>query len=370
MKQKYRYGTVVLVILVYAVAMVTTICTSNWHVFPVPTVQTMINGVWASQFEQFLAENVGFHDDLFRLKTKTDMLVGEKMIRNVYVTEDRLLEKIEADQNDGYIQASAESLNAFAEDCGVPVYLLLVPSASEIYENRLPANVVKSDQEAAIRETYAQVIGKVRTLDAYHVLSSLSDEYIYYRTDSRWTSYGAYCVYRSVIQKMGFSAVPYHRYVISHMSTEFRGDLYEKTLYDSVKADVLDDYHYEGGSSITGVTAMYADGRVESRGTQLNDPDALATDDMYQYYLGMPCDKLVIQTNLDNGKKLLIYKDGFGDCFIPFLLPHYSEICVVDLERMGMAYETAANPSDYTHVLFLSSMENWKEMWYTDTAGS
>ncbi len=366
MKQKYRYGTVVLVLLIYAVVLTSTILAGKWKEFPVPTAKTVFNGVWTAELEDFLAENIGFHDDLFRLKTETDMLVGEKVIRGVYVTEDMLLEKLDADRNTAYITASAERLNAFVDSSGVPVYLLLVPSASEIYESSLPANAAKSDQEADIRETYAQVVGKVRTLDAYNVLSSLADEYIYYRTDTHWTSYGAYCVYRSVIQKMGFSAVPYHRYVISHMSTEFRGDLYERTLYEDVKSDVLDAYHYEGSSSITSVTAMYADGRAEFRGTSLHNPAALETEDMYQFYLGEPCDKLVIQTNLDNGKKLLVYKDGYGDCFIPFLIQHYSEICVVDLERMGTAFETAATPSDYTHVLFLSSVENWKKMWHTE----
>ena len=46
---------------------------------------------------------------------------------------------------------------------------------------------------------------------------------------------------------MGFTPIPYQRYVITHKSTEFRGDLYTRCLYDGVKSDVLDwqFYHIE-----------------------------------------------------------------------------------------------------------------------------
>ncbi len=368
MQKKYHYGTVGLMLALYGTLLAGTIFSGNMNAFPKPSPETMVNGVWAQELELYLEQHIGFHDTLFRLKTKTDLLVGEKMIRGVYVTDEMLLERLDYDENGNYITNSSTALNRFTETYGIPTYLLLVPSASEIYESSLPANVVKEDQETGIRENYAQVMERVRCLDAYSVLSSLTDEYIYYRTDTHWTSYGAYCVYRSAIQKMGFTPIPYNRYVISHVSTEFRGDLYAKTLYDGVQSDVMDYYSYEGGGQIESVTAHYADGRTEKRSALLYDASALLSEeDKYRFYLGAPCEKLVIRTGLDNGKKLLLYKDDFADCFIPFLLEHYSEICVVDLERMGTTYETAADPAEYTQVLFLSSMEKWKEIWAAAT---
>ena len=43
----------------------------------------------------------------------------------------------------------------------------------------------------------------IRKTDAYYILEAESNDYIYYRTFPYWTSYGAYSVYRSVIQKLG-----------------------------------------------------------------------------------------------------------------------------------------------------------------------
>jgi hypothetical protein len=38
----------------------------------------------------------------------------------------------------------------------------------------------------------------------------------------------------------------------------------------------------------------------------------------------------VIKTDVHNGKKVLVMKDSFGNAWVPFLLPHYEEIYVVD----------------------------------------
>lgn len=357
MHTRYIYRTVILLVTVYLIFVTATICRCRFSGFPAPSVQNILDGSWAAETEDYLKDNIGFHDTLFRMKTKTELFIGERAIQNVYVTDEMLLERIPA--KEAPTERSAEILGKFYQTYQLPSYLILVPSAAEVYQNRLPRNAVRMDQESDIRSVYAAVGTGIRCIDACNALSAASDGYIYYRTDSRWTSYGAYCVYQAAMRKMGFTAVPYKRYVISHLSTDFRGNLYERTLYNGVKADVLDLYSCEESVSIENVTAFYADGRVQERGSRLHDQSFLQSEDMYRFYLGEPCEKLVIRTNLDNDKKLLLYKDELADCFIPFLLQHYSEICVVNLEETGLDFEEAADPSAYTQVLFLSDMENW-----------
>ena len=354
--------TVIVTAAVYLAVLVATIIAFRPADFPLPTLQTAFNGEWAGRVEGYLTEHIGFHDELFRVKSRADLLLGEKMIQGVYVTDDMLLEKLVTEEVPDAAE-SAAPVNDFYAKTGVPSYLILVPSASEVYKTTLPANAVNADQKNRIQAIYAETAAGVRCVDAYNVLSSRKNNYIYYRTDPHWTSYGCYCVYQAAIQKMGVSAVPYENYVISHLSTEYRGELYARTLYEGVKADVLDRYRNEDGVQITRVTAYYGDGSIEDRGKTFYDEAALGTEDMYRYYLGTPCEKLVVQTNLDNGRKLLLYKDDFADCMIPFLAEHYSEICVVDLNRMRSAYLSAADPAEYTQALFLCSMESWDKIW-------
>lgn len=361
MKENRLHRWVVLVIAgVYLLLLGGTVRAFRQEAFPKPSLYTLMNGVWAQQLEDYLSEHIGFHDTLFRVKSQADQLLGEKMIRGVYVTDEMLLEKVTANS-----ALSPEDLaapvNRFYETTQMPTFLVLVPSASEIYKTQLPANAPNADQKNRIQAVYAATTTGVRSVDTCNVLSSLKSNYIFYRTDSRWTSFGAYYVYQSVIQKMGFSFLPYDRYVISHLSTDFKGDLYERTLYEGVRADVLDCYTLEGGARITGVTAWYPDGSSEDRGRSLYSMAALETADMYRFYLGTPCERLVIRTNLDNGKKLLLFQDDYGDCMVPFLMQHYSEICIVNL---GMTQELPAEvkPEEYTQALFLCSMKNWESL--------
>ena len=354
--------TVIITAAVYLTVLANTMLSFRPEAFPVPTPQSLINGEWSERVESYLTEHIGFHDELFRVKSQADLLLGEKMIQGVYVTDDMLLEKL-INEEVPDAATSAEPVNDFYDMTGMPTYLILVPSASEVYKTTLPANAVNADQKNRIQAIYAETAPGVRCVDAYNVLSSHKNNYIYYRTDSHWTSYGSYCVYQAAVKKMGMTAVPYENYVISHLSTEYRGDLYARTLYGGVKADVLDRYRNENGAQITHVTAYYGDGSVEDRDKQLYDESALQTEDMYRFYLGTPCEKLVVRTNVDNGRKLLLYKDDFADCMIPFLAEHYSEICIIDLTRMRSAYLTAADPADYTQALFLCSMENWDQIW-------
>lgn len=342
--------TVILLFAVYLTVLIGTIRIFNHTEFPVPSSQ------FAEELEEYLRQNLGFHDVLFQLKSRSDLMIGEKMIQGVYITDERLIEK-----QFSYQESNADPVNDFYQKYAIPTYLILVPSASEIYESTLPANALNTNQEKLIKAVYADTETGIRCVDAYHILSSLKDSYIYYRTDSHWTSYGAYYVYQSAIQKMGFTPVSYQNYVISHLSTDFRGDLYQKTLYDTVKSDVLDCYTYEKGSKITDVQMIFQNGTIRRR-SDIYDKSALESEDMYRFYTGEPCQKMIIRTDLDNDKKLLLYKDDYADCMIPFLVQHYSEICVINLKQTGCEFQSVTDPSEYTQAMFLCSVRNWQDI--------
>ena len=107
------------------------------------------------------------------------------------------------------------------------------------------------------------------------------------------------------------------------------------------------------------MTAYPADGKPQKR--QLCDTanDAAANPDAF--YLGDPCEKIVIQTNLDNQKKILLLKDSYADCMVPFLAQHYSEICILDVTEMKHSLSELADVSNYTQVLILCDADTFAE---------
>ena len=87
-------------------------------------------------------------------------------------------------------------------------------------------------------------------------------------------------------------------------------DIYVPTEGDD---DVIVDYVDEGRKT-----------------TSLYDSSKLDTRDKYGVFLGGNTSVIDIKTVSTSQKRLLIVKDSFADCFIPFLAPYYREIVVVD----------------------------------------
>lgn len=292
-----------------------------------------------------------------RMATNWKRLTGSSRVGDIYLTEERLLEcPSPLDSSD--LSKTADFLNQFYEDYQVPTFVIAVPSAGEFYASELLYGVPFPSQISEIDQFYDRISSPIRKIDVYRILFTTTDDYIYNRTDPRWTCYGAYCVYRNTIRKMGFTPISYDQYAVSHVDT-YRGSLYDQCLYDKVTPDILDVYTCESGSTVTDITAYLANGTQESR--TMYTKEAQMTDP-YSYYLGDACEKCVIETDVGNQKKLLLIGDSYADCMVPFLLQHYSEICFLNLICMEHTLEELVQVSDYSQVLILCDADT-----FTDT---
>lgn len=309
---------------------------------------------WQEVFDQQLSRSAPGRSELVRAVTKCVTAAGGTKVGNVYLTSDRLLECPETLDSEA-LSETASLLNDFYSNWQIPTAVIAVPSAGELYADDLLEGLSFPSQLSAIDAFYGEIRSPICKIDVYHVLFTTTSDYIYNRTDPRWTGYGAYCVYRTAIQKMGFSPVSYDQYSVTHTES-FRGSLYEACLYESVTPDILETYQCKSGSTVTKFTAYPADGDPEQRKlyetAQNADPDT--------YYLGEPCEKMVIETNVDNDKKLLLLKDSYGDSMVPFLTQHYSEICVLDLRYLEHSAEELADIASYSQVLLLCDADDYQ----------
>lgn len=275
--------------------------------------------------------------------------LSESIVNGVYVSDERLLSTDKCGISD--TTAIAEIFDGFARNYDGMVYLAVIPTSAGVYGDVLPSHIVGRTESQQINELYDAIDSDIRKIDAYNILKMLKDNYIYYRNDTKWTSYGAYCVYKTVIQKLGFQPNSYDKYSIEHVTDSFRGDLYNRTLSRRPKADIIDIYEYHNGAEVTSCIVTRRDG-INAEG-QIFDRERLETGDMYSMYLGDSVPVMRISTSASTDKKLLVVKDSFGDCFIPFLLQHYSEITVVDPSVMNGKLSDYVNADDYGQTLFL-----------------
>lgn len=322
--------------------------------FPEITWENFLDGNFSRQLISCTADHFAFRDKWIAASARLESGICESIINDVYISENRLLSADVSSR--GSTENSAQAVNEFVKNYDGAVYFVAVPTSSGVYGNMLPTYLLKSTEKQQIDSLYSNLDSGIRKIDAYNILKMLSNNYIYYRSDSKWTSYGAFCVYRTVIQKLGFMPASYDKYTIEHITDNYMGNLYSKTHYMESKPDLLDIYEYSGGAEIIDCKGYDNNGMTYRK--SLYDREAVESDDMYRLYLGEKLPLIRIQTNINNNKKLLVIGDDYASSFIPFLIQHYNEIAFISPECMEKDLNKFLNPDDYEQLLFLFGIDS------------
>ena len=316
----------------------------------------LYDGSDLKQIGAYTADHFAGRSSWIAAKAKMQPELSECIVNGVYVGDDRLIGF--EDPQDAPAWVNADIFNRYDEKYKRAVCFAVIPSSAGIYGDTLPVHEGAKSESQQISSFYEFLSSNIRKIDAYNILKMLSDNYIYNRNDTKWTSYGAYCVYKAVIQKLGFIPVSYDKYNIIHVTDNFRGNLYNRSLSSNVEADIIDEYEYPEGAVVRSCLKTSADGRVYA--SYIYDRDFLRSSDMYSFYLGEPAPLITITTNVKRNKtKLLVVKDRYADCFIPFLLQHYGEIAIVSPEDIkDGTLSDYVNINDYEQTLFLFGVES------------
>lgn len=325
--------------------------------FPCPSASDIADGTFGKEMSIYIADRFPGRKFLMSMKARLESAVGEGIVNEIYLSDDRLIDTAVSSRD---MSANIIPIKSFASNYDGAVYLVAVPTSSGTYSSSLPKYRANTSEKQQIDKLYSDLGSSVRKIDAYNILKPLSDNYIYFRSDSKWTSYGAYCVYKTVIQKLVFIPNSYDKYSIRHVFRNYRGDLYGRTQYMKCQDDILDVYEYSGGEEVLSCLKYDNDGNFHD--AVIYDTDAAeSSGDAYDMYLGEDAPLMKIRTSVNNNRKLLVIKDRFADCFIPFLLQHYSEIAVVSPECMDGKLNDHIDPDDYEQALFLFGLDTLSE---------
>ncbi|MBR6760796.1 MAG: hypothetical protein IKM30_02040 [Oscillospiraceae bacterium] len=322
----------------------------------VGAVGSLIGGGW----HQDIAQTVPMRTELLSLHHRIALSVGKESIGSVYITQERMFRQHLSYDTDA-VTRSVNAVNAYAVRQNVPVYWVMVPTAAGIYADTLSEYAPRASEQAMLLAAAAQLNEYVTPIDVYHWLYAMRDAYIYYRTDERWTTFGAFCAYKTVIRKLGFANIGYDRFTIEHAVNEYYGSFAKETLYDGVKADVVDLYHCENETPITKLLAMDTNGNTTTpdslyQRSLLSDPE-MARTAAYELFLAETTPILQIKTAVNNTKELLVLTDSYGACMIPFLTQHYSGLTVVNLSLTHDMDWQAKIDHTHSQILVISSAD-------------
>lgn len=324
------------------------------------TITTVLNGEFESKYETYITDQFLLRDQWIAFKTNVERLLQKKDINGVYFAkDDYLIERHEATEiNKEQEQKNVERLAIFVENAvkllgDDHVRVMLVPTASEILTDKLPAFASGYDQLAVI-EQVKDLISSEYVVDVTETLKNHKDEYIYYKTDHHWTSLGAYYAYVEWAKSMGIEPLSQEEYTITKGSDKFYGTIASKVNV-SVKPD--DIYLYE--------KADHPSYEVEYNETETTDTlfhyESLETKDKYSVFLNGNNALVKITTENKNGRKLLVIKDSFSHCFVPLLVDHFEEVYMVDFRYYKMGASTIIAKEGITDTLVLYNVINFVE---------
>lgn len=329
----------------------------NRYLHPPPkvTVQSIKDKTFIQNYDNFISDHLIFVDELLESKAKIELFIGKDKIDNIYVNENMLLEDITPNtiEDTDYKISAINYFTEIYKDI-LQTNIMLVPTAIEIYENKLPQYSTKFNQVEYINHIY-QNLNNISTNLANPQLTSNSESNLYYKTDTNLTSYGSYVLYTALSKELGYKPIAVDRFNIEYASHNFLGNLHSRILYGGHLEDSISLYHYSGENPIQDVI------KYESVGIRSYNSiffrDFINTKNQNDVFLGTRDAICRVRGTNRNGKKLLIFCDDTANPLMQFLPLHYEEIALVDLNILQNTIFDELDVFDYDQVLFLYDVD-------------
>ncbi len=327
---------------------------------PVVTLDTVLDGSFESDYEEYLTDQFFARDDWLSLKTDVERVTGHTMSNDIFFADDGYL--IEAHTGTFTSEQAQQNISLLANFAGeyldqfgnFHMTVMIIPNAVDILREKLPAFASPFDEEDYLLEVKDALPEDV-WFDAGSVLREHSGEEIYYRTDHHWKTLGAFYVYQAWAKKEGLPVSDLTDYEIETVTESFEGTVQSKLGIHTVK-DTIEVFHDPDAPSVL----VKKDESGEFSDT-LYDESALQTKNQYEYFLGGNTALVKIATNAQTGRRILIVKDSYANCFIPFLLSDFDEIDALDIRYYDQPLHELIEKEGYTDLLFLYNASGFAE---------
>ncbi len=236
------------------------------------------------------------------------------------------------------------------------VHALINPTSIDIKLNdALRADVKSANQEKALNYFNGSLKKTIAVETIYSAQREHREEYTYFRTDHHWTALGAYYSYREYCLKNNITPTPLSAYQTKTFGG-FKGTFYAGTKQNKNLGENPDSITAYLPVNNAEMTVYRADGR-SFNWPIINDVSDYNAPSKYSTFIAGD-NALTVIKNLDNteGKTCVVIKDSYGNAFIPFLIPHYSMVYVIDPRHYEKSLSEFAQDKVFDDVLFVCNI--------------
>ncbi len=226
----------------------------------------------------------------------------------------------------------ASALNEVAQKVGagseVNVFSMIVPTQGSFY---MPEGMSMASEWDCIQNVNDQLNGII-PVDAYTALSKHTDEEIYARTDHHWMQLGAYYAAEEFVKTAQISEpfTPLSEYERRDIAG-YLGTLYGYSNENATMAANPETFTYYIAPNDFSTYYMNPEDYDFTQGTMFVDQP---TSSSYSTFMGGDEKVVHVQTDVTNGRKLLVVKDSYPNALIPCLTGSFEEIWSVDMRYL------------------------------------
>ena len=285
-------------------------------------VETLLNGKFMSQFEDFALDQFPLRDTFRQVKSLFHYyILGQKDNNDIYIA-DGFAVKQEYPYNPDSVDHALNRFNhlyeKYLKDSGGKITMTIVPDKG--YYLGASSGHLTMDYEAMFAAfeagmPWAEFVDITNTLDAQD----------YYRTDTHWRQEKLLDTAAKLCEVLGVAAPKVEDYTPVPLERPFYGVYYgqaalpmePETMY-VMESDLLNSctvLDWESGKN----NAVYDMSKLESK-------------DLYDVFLSGSRSLLTIENpNASTDRELIVFRDSFGSSIVPLLTQDYARVTLVDI---------------------------------------
>lgn len=323
---------------------------------PVFSWASLITGKFSLAAENYLADQFAFRDLWIGIKSAAELALQKKDNNGVYFgKEGYLLQKPENLDAD-VLAENIAVINRFAESVPARVSFLLAPPSGQILADKLPPFAEPQQTGTLFAQIKEGLSPAIQCIDPCGALTAHREEYIYYKTDHHWTTRGAYYAYRETGPVLEFVPLGIEDFTIEQAGDNFYGTLHAKSGRRFLEPDVVQLFKPKKGLSCQ---VEYVN--EKKTGHSLYAGEHLKEKDKYAVFLDGNHALVKVTAPNQTGRKLLLIKDSYANCLVPFLANHFDEIHIIDLRHCNQPLQAYIEQHGLSEILFVYNSLSFAE---------
>ncbi|MBR6381079.1 MAG: hypothetical protein IKS07_05330 [Lachnospiraceae bacterium] len=324
---------------------------------PSMAVESLIDGSFGEALTAYVDDRVALRQFWIDAKCFVDEAILRKTEENgILIGKDRMLfSRAFPGSEDAQLEQNLDAITEFASNSEIPVTVMIVPSAAAVYPEKLPMYAPQEQESEKIAAATRKLSETCQIVDVYQVLCEHRDDYLYYRNDHHWTTFGAVYAYVEFARALNRDpALP--DWDNAAESDGFLGTHYAKSRYWKAHPDTISYFPTE---SVLTVMRVLGDAEFEEEKRTLPvNPERLEGYDKYAAFLDGNNGYSVLEGQ--GTGRILVVKDSFANCFVPLMEHAFERIGIVDYRNYAYGLTGLVEKERYEQILILYSFASLK----------